>query len=84
MRYDSGIRAGRIWQDRCRRPEAAMGGGNQGERQEEGRCEKAAVSSTYGEGRRLHQDTAGIRNDWRLREGGKEVVHEGPNGVPQE
>ena len=61
-----------------------MGGGNQGERQEEGRCEKAAVSSTHGEERRLHQDTAGIRNDWRLREGGKEVVQEGPTGVPQE
>ena len=60
MRYDSGIRAGRIWQDGC--PEAAMGGGNQGERQEEfeGRCKKAAVSSTHGKGRRfdldLHQE----------------------------
>jgi len=48
-----------------------MGGGNQGGRQEEGRREKAAVSSTYGEGRRLHQDTAGIRNDRSHREGAK-------------
>jgi len=61
-----------------------MGGGNQGGRKEEGRREKAAVSSTYGEGRRLHQDTAGIQNNWSLREGGKEVVQEGPTGVQQD
>jgi len=59
-------------------PEAAVAAEIKEDDKKEGRCEKVAERDVD------YINTAGIRNDWRLREGGKEVVQEGPTAVPQD
>jgi len=69
------------WQDRCRKPlRAAENKENDKKRDDARKLRSLQLTERDVD----YIKTAGIRNDWRLREGGKEVVQEGPIGVPQD